>query len=171
MSSPRKSSALLAGTLVTCIAGSSRVAGLDGVMEPPRIGSPSPDVFRGDTASLRLFVASRSAEVYVDGFYVGFVSDFGPDSDILPTSAGQHELIFHADGYRNLQRNVDLAPRSTVTLRASLTELEPGESSDLPPAPRPVQQASASCSSSVREQARRQLRGLSLGLDGCVGCP
>jgi PEGA domain-containing protein len=70
--------------------------------------------------NLRLEVAPDTAQVYVDGFYVGTVDEISPREQGLDESAGWHRLEFRAPGYLTPAVNVTVEADRTLTYRAQL---------------------------------------------------
>jgi hypothetical protein len=69
------------------------------------------------TGTLRLDILPPTAQVYVDGFYVGSVDTLNRG---LTVSAGWHRLEFRAPGYQTPAVNVTIEPRRTVAYRLAL---------------------------------------------------
>ena len=72
------------------------------------------------SGNIRLIVDPVSAEVYVDGYYVGTVEDFYQSLAGLNVDAGTHRLEFRAPGYEPLVVDVKLQANTTITYRAAL---------------------------------------------------
>ena len=78
---------------------------------------------------LRLDVQPETARVYVDGYYVGSVSDFRRMARAL--DAGPHRVEFRADGYESqsvemsIRANDTLSYQGTLTAVAQRAELRP----------------------------------------------
>lgn len=88
-----------------------------------------------NTASARLQVTPKQAEVYVDGYLTGSVDDFDGALQRLNVPPGEHELTFYLDGYRTLTQKVLFRPRSTVKIKYELAKLAAGEQSGPRPEP------------------------------------
>jgi hypothetical protein len=86
---------------------------------------------------LRLAVAPSSAQVLVDGYYVGTVGDLAAKSD-LQVAAGVHRIEMRAAMHQTLIVDVQIAPNETVTYRDTLETMRP-----LPPAGSPNPNAAA----------------------------
>lgn len=86
------------------------------------------------SAEVRVQVEPASAEVYVDGYLAGNVSNFDGYFHRLYLSAGAHELVVYQDGFRSLVRRMYFAPNSSLKIQEKLERLGPGEPYD----PRPV---------------------------------
>ena len=102
-----------------------------GAYPPPYRG-----YYRLDPGSaIRLEVAPKEAEVYVDGYYAGVVDDFDGMFQRLPIEPGEHEITLYRDGYRTVHQRVYLTPRSTFKLKYRMEPLAAGDVAE----PRPVQ--------------------------------
>jgi hypothetical protein len=92
-----------------------------GVTEPPAAPRNGE---RDASGRLELDVEPRTAQVYVDGFYVGTVDDVWPTGVTL--AAGRHRVDVRAPGYEMLTIPVDIAARAggqPIRFRGALTVL------------------------------------------------
>jgi hypothetical protein len=87
------------------------------------------------TGRVRVVATLEQADVYVDGFFAGFVSDFDGTLEYLPATPGDHAITLYKEGYRTITRHVVVTSDSTATLRLKMDQLEPGATSEPPPAP------------------------------------
>jgi hypothetical protein len=71
------------------------------------------------------------AQMYVDGYYVGLLSEF---TDGLPLDPGPHSLQLRADGYQPLTIDVQVSEGRSITFRGSLPATSPSPA-PAPPAP------------------------------------
>ena len=71
------------------------------------------------TGTLRLDVEPRTAQVYVDGFYVGIVEAVNANGGLV-VSVGWHRLEFRAPGYQTPAVNVTVEVNRTIALRLML---------------------------------------------------
>lgn len=90
-------------------------------------GSPTPPtplamIARG---GLRFESSPGSAEVYVDGAYVGAVEDFGQSGRALDLDEGTHRVELRAAGYATLSFDVRIAANQTARYRGDLLKLSP----------------------------------------------
>jgi len=102
---------------------------------PPR--GPYPPYryrFVDTSAEVRVEVRPSSAEVFVDGYLAGNVSNFDGFFQRLYLSAGAHEIVVYQEGFRSLVRRMYFAPNSSLRIRENLQRLDPGE----PFEPRPI---------------------------------
>ena len=92
------------------------------------------------SASLRLQVSPREAEVFVDGYYAGTVDDFDGTFQRLRVEPGDHELEVFMPGHRSYQQRVYLQPGKTFNVRHEMEPLGPGEAEPVRPVgqPRPA---------------------------------
>ena len=75
------------------------------------------------SGNLRLDVQPIDAQVFVDGYYVGEVTDFLQTLAGLNLPAGAHRVEFRAPGYDTLAVDVQIAANRTITYRATLKRL------------------------------------------------
>src|SRR5579862_440978 len=71
---------------------------------------------------LELPIAPAEAQVYVDGYYVGIISDFSRSGGGV-MEAGPHRIEIRAPGYETATFDVRLAPDQTVIYREDLRPL------------------------------------------------
>lgn len=90
------------------------------------------------SASLRLQVTPRQAEVFVDGYYAGIVDDFDGTFQRLNLEPGEHEVQLFLPGYRLFTQRIYLQPRGTFRLRQTLEPLQPGDSAPVRPSGAPL---------------------------------
>jgi hypothetical protein len=64
-----------------------------------------------------------TAQVYVDGFYVGIAEEFGPRTRPLLLPAGPHRVEVRAPGYEVLAFNVLVEPNDMVRFRGQMQAL------------------------------------------------
>jgi hypothetical protein len=87
---------------------------------------------------LRLEVAPKEAQVYVDGYVAGIVDDFDGTFQRLRLRQGGHELVVYLKGYHALRQNLYLGARQEKTIKAQLVPLAAGEPDE--PVPQPLPQ-------------------------------
>jgi PEGA domain len=75
---------------------------------------------------LELALEPSAAQVYIDGYYVGTVSDFNRPGG-LSVEAGPHHVEIRAPGYQASSFEVRLLPDQPVTYREDLQPLNGGE--------------------------------------------
>ena len=64
-----------------------------------------------------------SAQVYVDGYYVGLVADFGISGRALELEAGPHRVELRAAGYATLAFSVNIVANQTTRYRGDLQRI------------------------------------------------
>jgi hypothetical protein len=75
----------------------------------------------GNTGGVQLDIDPRSAEVYVDGGYVGLIRDFSGYYKHLELAAGPHFIMIIARNYEPLILPVMVAPGGTLPIRGTLS--------------------------------------------------
>jgi PEGA domain len=94
-----------------------------------------PLYYGAPVGDVRVEVTPKQAQVYVDGFFAGVVSDFSGGSKRLHTLPGGHAITLYLDGYRTVTENIYVRPDSTFTMHDTMQRLGAGEASAPPPAP------------------------------------
>jgi hypothetical protein len=89
----------------------------------PMLTLPRPQPTAAARGNLRLAVAPDTAQVYVDGFYVGTVEEIARLEQGLDVAAGWHRLEFRAPGYLTPAVNVTVEANRTLNYRAQLLPL------------------------------------------------
>ena len=74
-----------------------------------------------NTGGVQLDIDPRSAEVYVDGGYVGLIRDFSGYYKHLELAAGPHFIMIIARNYEPLILPVMVAPGGTLPIRVTLS--------------------------------------------------
>jgi hypothetical protein len=77
--------------------------------------------------SVHLQVRPQQAEVFVDGYYAGFVDDFDGVFQRLNIEAGEHEVVVYLAGYRPFTQRFYLQPGKTFDIKHEMEPLAPGE--------------------------------------------
>ena len=88
-------------------------------------------------AAVRFEVKPKQAQVYVDGFYAGIVSDYDDWYQRLYTAPGGHEITLFLEGYRTHTQRAYLTPDHTFKLKFQMEKLPAGETAERPPPPPP----------------------------------
>lgn len=73
-----------------------------------------------DTGSLRLKIAPREAQVFVDGYYAGVVDEFDGIFQRLHVEPGPHRIEVRLEGYESLSFDVRVLFDHTITLTGEL---------------------------------------------------
>ncbi len=102
-------------------------------------GYYSPYPYRGGwgypTASVRIQVEPKTAEVYVDGHLAGTVDDFDGIFQRLDVDPGGHEITIYKEGFRPFRERLYLTAYRGVTIKSVLEPLAPGEANEPRPLP------------------------------------
>jgi hypothetical protein len=94
---------------------------------PPSGSSANPDslsVQPSGAGHLRLRVEPATAQVFVDGFYMGTVDDFNGSAQDASLEAGPHRIEIRAPGYETLTFDVKTEASRTITYRGSLRPVQ-----------------------------------------------
>jgi hypothetical protein len=75
--------------------------------------------------NLRLIIEPGTAQVFVDGYFVGSVDDVSGTLAGLLLEAGPHHLEFRAPGYETLTLDVRIDAQRTITYRGALKPQQP----------------------------------------------
>jgi len=86
-------------------------------------------------ASIRTEVTPKDAQVYVDGYYAGRVSDFDGALQRLHVTPGGHTVSLYLEGFRTITEDVYARPDSTIKLSENMQRLAPGQMSAPVPGP------------------------------------
>jgi hypothetical protein len=86
----------------------------------PLMTLPRPQSPQTAHGTLHLEVGPTTAQVYVDGFYVGTVEDVSRQPTGLDLAAGWHRLEFRAPGYVTPAVNVTIEADRTLNYRREL---------------------------------------------------
>jgi hypothetical protein len=73
--------------------------------------------------ALRFETTPGSAQVYVDGYYVGLVDDFGLAGRALELEAGPHRIEVRESGYATLVFEVNIVANQTIRYRGDLQRI------------------------------------------------
>ena len=88
--------------------------------------SPLPETSQSaPRGTLRLEIGPASAQLYVDGFYVGTVGEANRSEAGLSLPAGWHRLVFRAPGYETPAVNVTIEANRTTSYRGALKPTRP----------------------------------------------
>jgi hypothetical protein len=92
----------------------------------------------GPDSAARLQVTPKEAEVYVDGRFVGKVSQFSGFTQRLQVRPGGRELVVYLDGYRTIHEKLYFQPGTAYKIKGNMERLGAGESSEPRPEPLPA---------------------------------
>lgn len=98
---------------------------------------------RDDSASLKLDVKPKDAQVYVDGYYRGTVDDFDGVFSRLHVAPGEHQLVIYKSGFRTIKQSIRVRPRQGSKIQYVMQQLAAGETAEAPPQPPPQEQQQA----------------------------
>ncbi len=65
-------------------------------------------------------IAPEDAAVYLDGAYIGYVRDFGPNAAPLTVVPGPHEIVLEADGYQPITSRVTIVAGQVIPFRGGM---------------------------------------------------
>ena len=88
------------------------------------------------SASLRIDVTPRDAQVFIDGYLAGTVDDFDGFFQRLHVEPGGHEITLFKEGYGTVRQQLYLEPGKTLKVRYTLKPLGPGDQQEPRPTPR-----------------------------------
>ncbi|MEI6667065.1 MAG: PEGA domain-containing protein [Acidobacteriota bacterium] len=94
---------------------------------PPYRYPPYRSRMMSTSAQVRVQIEPSSAEVYVDGYLAGNVSDFDGFFQRLYVSPGAHEIVVYQEGFRSLVRRMYFSPNSSLRIHERLERLALGE--------------------------------------------
>lgn len=83
--------------------------------------------FYDGSASVRLQVMPKEAEVYVDGYFAGMVDNFDGTFQRLRVAPGDHEIQVFMPGHRSFSQKVYLQPGGSFNVRHVMEPLGAGE--------------------------------------------
>ena len=87
------------------------------------------------TASMRLEVTPRDAQVFVDGYAAGNIDDFDGLFQRLRLKPGAHDLVIYHPQFRTVTEHVYLNRGAGQKMKFTMAPLAPGEVAASPPSP------------------------------------
>ena len=100
---------------------------------------PPPPYYYGgrryDIAEARLEIKPKTAQVYLDGYYVGVVDDFDGAWQRLDMPSGEHEITVYLQGYQTYHQRTLFRPGQDYHFKAILEPLAAGAAQEPPPQP------------------------------------
>jgi len=72
------------------------------------------------SGSVSLEITPSTAEVYIDGKYVGRVSDLGPTTQPIALTPGRHRVEIRAAGYQTLTIDADVVAGQVIPYRGTM---------------------------------------------------
>ena len=79
----------------------------------------------GASGGISLEISPTTAEVYVDGTYVGRVSDVGPMNEPLTLTPGRHRIEVRAPGYQTLSIDSDVKAGEVIPYQGAMQPVRP----------------------------------------------
>ncbi len=79
---------------------------------------PGPN--QGNTGGVSFEISPDTAEVFVDGSYIGTAGDFTPVSQPLGLTPGRHRIEIRAQGYRTMSFDADVVAGQVIPYRGAL---------------------------------------------------
>jgi hypothetical protein len=74
---------------------------------------------------VRIDLAERDAEVFVDGYYAGIVDDFDGSFQQVNLEPGPHRIELRLDGFEPVSFEVNVEPGRIIRYRTRLRRLAP----------------------------------------------
>ncbi len=88
-----------------------------------------------DTASIRVQVEPKHAQVFVDGAFAGTVDDYDGFFQSLPVEPGSRDITIYLEGHRSIVERMYLSPGRSYRIKGALERLAAGEPDELRPQP------------------------------------
>ncbi len=111
------------------------------------------------TASLRLEVKPREAEVYVDGYRAGTVDDFDGVFQRLRLRPGEHSVVLYLDGFRRVEQQLYLGHGADQSVKLVMDKLGAGGQAGPRPVPPPPDERAERQAGEPRPEDPRRGRG------------
>ncbi|MFI5185016.1 MAG: PEGA domain-containing protein, partial [Vicinamibacteria bacterium] len=92
----------------------------------------------GPGSAARIEVTPKEAEVYLDGRFVGKVSEFHGFTQRLEVHPGGRDFSLYLDGYRTIHEKLYFQPGTTYKIKGSMEKVGAGEASGPRPEPLPI---------------------------------
>jgi len=87
---------------------------------PPGSVQVQPGQGQADTGGVSFEITPSTAEVFVDGSYVGTTSEFTPLTQPLGLTPGRHRIEIRAPGYRTMDFDVDIVAGQVIPYQGAL---------------------------------------------------
>ena len=75
---------------------------------------------QANTGGISFEITPNTAEVFVDGSYVGTVGEFTPTSQALGLTPGRHRIEIRASGYRSWDFEEDIVAGQVIPYQGTL---------------------------------------------------
>jgi PEGA domain-containing protein len=97
-------------------------AGPDAVIAAPgsETAQPGQGPAQGQYGGLSFQITPATAQVYVDGVYVGTVGQFSATTQPLTLTPQRHHIELRADGYQAMTFDVDVAPGQVIPYQGTM---------------------------------------------------
>jgi hypothetical protein len=73
-----------------------------------------------NNAGVSFEITPADADVYIDGSYVGRVSDFGPQSEPLGLTPGRHHIEIRRSGYQTMSFDTDAVAGEVIPYQGTM---------------------------------------------------
>jgi hypothetical protein len=102
--------------------GGAPAADPNGVTATPQTPAPTQDQppAQGQYGGLSFQITPDTAQIYVDGAYVGIASQFAATTQPLTLTPGQHHVEVRASGYQSMVFNVNVAPGQVIPYQGTM---------------------------------------------------
>ena len=87
---------------------------------PPSSGSVGVQQGQANTGGVSFEITPSTAELFVDGSYVGTVGEFTPTTEPLGLSPGRHHIEIRAAGYRTMAFDADIVAGQVIPYQGAL---------------------------------------------------
>ena len=96
-----------------------------GYPPPPGSVAVQPGQAESESGGVSFEITPSTAAVYVDGQYVGTVTDFAPTAEPLTLTPGRHQVDIRAPGYETLVFDADVTPGQVTPFQGTLQPIRP----------------------------------------------
>ena len=89
---------------------------------PPTSGSVrvQPNQGQANTGGVSFEITPGTAEVFIDGSYVGTAGEFTPTTQPLGLTPGRHQVEIRAPGYRTMQFDADVVAGQVIPFQGAM---------------------------------------------------
>jgi len=81
---------------------------------------PGPNSANNNSGGVSFEISPATAEVFVDGTYVGTVGEFTPTTQALGLPPGRHRIEIRAPGYRTMNVDADIVVGQVIPYRGQM---------------------------------------------------
>jgi hypothetical protein len=75
---------------------------------------------RADTGGVSFEITPGTAEVFIDGSYIGTAGEFTPTTQPLGLTPGRHQIEIRAPGYRTMQFDADVVAGQVIPFQGAM---------------------------------------------------